>query len=283
MLVLLGGLLAFPASVALWEQRTLNDEAQFVSLGHEILREKPVQDAIAGTIARQIREGGGVDPGGRGIIDRNIEGLTRGIVSGLVDSEVGDAALRQTYAVALVLAEVDSAQRPVEMQGDKLIFDLRPAVRSLVADVEALDPLLRGRIVLPPDAGLIVIAEGENIRLGLDVFRIVDRAAPVLIVLPLIAFGLALLVASNRWLALLLIGVVVAGGALLRIILLQGPIDSLLVDLVAGDALYGDAGVAVYGRLVSSFVRQDVLVLAGGIVAIGVGLAGGVVSRAAGH
>ena len=61
MLVIIGALLCFPASVALWEQRTLADEEPFVKLGQDIIDEEPVQSGIAKAIADQIRSFGGID------------------------------------------------------------------------------------------------------------------------------------------------------------------------------------------------------------------------------
>jgi len=58
-----------------------------------------------------------------------------------------------------------------------------------------------------------------------------------------------------------------------RIFLLQGPLDSLLEDLITGDSVYGEAGFAVYSRIVASYARQEVIVLIGGVVVAVVGFA----------
>jgi hypothetical protein len=86
-----------------------------------------------------------------------------------------------------------------------------------------------------------------------------------LIVLPLVPFILALLVASGRGFTLFLIGAVIAGGAALRIFMLRGPLDSLLEDVITGDSVFGDAGFAVYSSIVDSYTSQEMIVLFAGV------------------
>jgi hypothetical protein len=101
-------------------------------------------------------------------------------------------------------------------------------------------------------------------------------------VLPLIPFVLALIIASGRGFTLFLIGAAIAGGAALRIFVMQGPLDKLLEDLITGDSVYGDAGFAVYSRIVASYARQEVTVLIGGVVVAVVGFGMSVLMAARG-
>jgi hypothetical protein len=279
MLVILGALLCFPASVALWEQRTLADEEPFVTLGQDIIDEPPVQQGIARAISDQIRKYGGIDTVTIRSANFSIDQVTFEAVKTLGGSEAGDVALRGVYKTSRRVAEIDDDT--VQVDGDDLVIDLRPTVRQVVDRIAADEPALSG-VTLPANVGRVTIANGRQAGIALDAWRGVDQAAPVLIVLPLIPFVLAVLVASGRGFTLFLIGAAIAGGAALRIFLLQGPLDSLLQDVIAGDSVYGDAGFAVYGRIVASYARQEVMLIVAGVVVAVVGLGTSVLMAARG-
>jgi hypothetical protein len=276
MLVIIGALLCFPASVALWEQRTLADEGPFVELGQDIIDEGPVQSAIARVLGEQVTKFAGVEAVTIRSVKVSIESIALEAVKSLAGSEAADAALRGTYHVSRQLADLE--KDTVQTDGDDLVIDLRPTVRSVLEQADDEEPLLQG-LVLPQNVGLITITEGRQAGVALDAWRFFDKAAPVLIVLPLILFVLAVIVASGRGFMLFLIGAAIAGGAALRIFMLQGPLDSLLEDLITGDSVYGDAGFAVYGRIVASYARQEVMVIIGGVVVAVVGLGTSVLTR----
>jgi len=274
-LVLLGALLCFPASLALWEQRTLAKEQPFVELGRDIIDEPPVQSALAKALADQVR--------GLSVVRQveqqtrlNVDTLAQTGVTALIQSDEDDVALRGVYHTTRGLADLD--KDTVQRNGDDLVIDLRPTVRRVVDGLASDVPALQG-VPIPDNIGIVTVANGKNVGIALDGWRAVDTAAPYLIVLPLIPFVLALIVASGRGFTLFLIGALVAGGAALRLFLLHGPLDSLLEDLITGDSVYGDAGFAVYSRIVASYARQEVIVLVGGVVVAAVGLVTSVVSR----
>jgi hypothetical protein len=269
MLVILGALLCFPASLALWEQRTLANEREFVALGQDIIDEEPVQAALARAIGEQIAGFSGVSSVTIRSARIPIDQIALESVRALAGTQAADAALRGVYMTSRRLARIDD--QTVQVEGNDLVIDLRETLRNVLDVADDEEPLLQG-IALPQNAGRIRITNAKDVALVLDAWRAIDAAAPVLIVLPLVPFVIALIVASGRGFVLFLIGASVAAGAAIRIFLLRGPVDSLLEDLIAGDSVYGDAGFAVYGRIVASYTALDVIVLAGGIVVAVVGL-----------
>ena len=266
-LILLGALLCFPASLALWEQRTLAREDQFVELGKEIFDEPDVQAGIAHAIGDQVRSLAGVKAG-QSKLKVSLDDIVLEAVKALAGSDAADAALRGTYHVSRLLADLD--KDTVQRQGDDLVIDLKPTVARVVEKLGEQDPALDG-IVLPEGIGTITIANAGKAGIALDAWRATDKAAPVLTWLPLVPLVLAFVIASSRGVALFVIGALIAGGAALRIFLLEGPVRGVVEDLITGDSVYGDAGFAVYGRIVSSFVQQDIVVLIGGLVVVAVG------------
>jgi hypothetical protein len=268
-LVVLGALLCFPASAALWEQRTLASEAEFVALGRDIYKEPPVQDAIGKAIADEIAKYAGVRTVTVRTVRVDIEDIAFEVVKSFEGSEVVDVALKGVYETSRRLADIED--ETVQREGDNLVIDLRPTLRSVIERADDEEPLLQS-LGLPEDAGLITIADAKNAGIALDAWRAIDTAAPFLIVLPLVPFAIALIVASGRGFILFLIGALVAGGAALRIFLLRGPVDSAIEDLITGESVYGAAGVSVYQRIVNSYTSMDVMVLIGGVVVAAVGL-----------
>ena len=268
MLVIIGALLCFPASLALWEQRTLAKEEPFVELGRDIIDEEPVQSAIARAVVEQVRGISGVRQVEQST-RLNLDTIAQGAVTTLVQTDEDDVALRGVYQTTRALADLD--KDTVQRDGDELIIDLRPTIRRVLDGLTADVPALRA-VELPEGVGIVSVADGRNVGIALDAWRAIDKSAPVLIVLPLIPFVLAVIVASGRGFTVFLIGAAIAGGAALRIFLLQGPLDSLIEDLITGDSVYGDAGFAVYSRIVASYARLEVTVLIGGVVVAVVGL-----------
>jgi hypothetical protein len=274
-LVLLGALLCFPASLALWEQRTLAKEQPFVELGRDIIDEPPVQSAIARAVADQVRGVSAV----RQVEQQtrlNVDTLAQTGVTALIQSDEDDVALRGVYHTTRALAGIEKDN--VQRSGDDLVIDLRPTVRRVFDDLVSDVPALQG-FQLPDNVGVVKITNAKNAGVALDAWRDVDTAAPYLILLPLLPFILALFVASGRGFTLFLIGAVIAAGAALRIFMLRGPLDSLLEDVITGDSVYGDAGFAVYGSIVDSYAHQEMMVLYAGVAVAVLGLGVSILSR----
>jgi hypothetical protein len=274
-LVLLGALLCFPASLALWEQQTLAKEQPFVELGRDIIDEPPVQSAIANAVATQVR---GI-PAVRQVEQQtklNVDTLAQTGVTALIQSDEDDVALRGVYRTTRELAGLD--KNTVQRDGDNLVIDLRPTVRRVVDGLTADVPVLQG-FQLPDNVGVVTVANGKNVGIALDGWKAVDTAAPYLIVLPLVPFVLALLISSGRGFSLFLIGALIAAGVALRIFLLRGPLDSALEDLITGESVYGDAGFAVYDRIAASYAAQEVTVLIGGVVVAVIGFGTSILLR----
>ncbi len=272
LLVLVGCLLTFPAAFALWEQREVRDEAHFVSLGEDVLSKQPVQQAVADSISGEVRDivrQNVSDPPPDSVIDA----VTLNAVTNLSQSHVAADALRDTHRLLVRIADLnDDGRGPVEQDNGTLVLDLRAVVQNVLQDTQVLDPTMRGRIVVPPDTGRIVIVRDKDIELAITLVRNLDHGARILIILPFIAYGLALLVAPNRGLALFVIGASVAGAAVVRFILLKGPLASLLRDLLARTPTTQSAGLATYDTFVASFGHQDQIVLIGGAAVAVVGV-----------
>ena len=272
LLILIGSLLTFTASLAWWEQHSIRDEDGFVKLGETILAKPPVQQAIADNIRDEVQDvvrRNTSDPPPRPVLDE----LTLKAVENLSTSNVASDALRTTHRLVLRVADLqEGGDSAVQRDDDAIVLDLHQLVVNLTKDLQLLDPSARGSIDVPPDVGRIVIVRSREVQVAIDALKAMDKAAPLLIALPFIFFGLALLIAPNKGLALMLIGGGVAGAALLRFFLLKGPLASLIRDLLADVPTAQGAGLASYDVFVDSFGHQDTMVLIAGVAVAIAGL-----------
>jgi hypothetical protein len=260
--ILIGALLTFPASLALWEQRVLMNEERFVALGKEVLQRDAVQDALTDRVAA---EGEAIEPRVPAPAQRVV---ASNIVRRLPESQIGAEALRRIYEVVHRLISEDGAVQP---EGEVIVLDLHPVVENVASDINQQLPRAQ-RVEVPPSAGRIVLVQEPDVAFAFRVARWFDGIAWYLVALPLVAFGIALLVASNRPLALMGAGMLVALTDLLRIYLVHGPVETQLIDAALLVPSAREAGRETYDAIANTFVKQEWWVVIGGIAAAIFGL-----------
>ncbi len=267
--ILIGALLTFPAAIAIWEQRVLTDRDAFIEVGQDVLAVDAVQDRLTEEITSEIEDvaaANGIDLPTTGIAGAlaagQAEALTRTVVAQLPDSVLGEQVLSLTHAA--LLAVIDNENDRLEASNDEVRVNLRPAIEQVILAFEPIIPEL-GDIELPPDTGEIVIIQEEDVSLAFQAARWFDGAAWYIALVPVAFYALALLIASNRQMALALTGislVVAAGG---RILLYEGPFRRLTIDGVAESrAEAAPATAGVYDTVIDSLISQEMLLVAAG-------------------
>jgi hypothetical protein len=257
LLILTGALLTFPATLAVWERRDLMDRQQYIDTGNELLKKPGVQAALTERLTNDILAYNPFAP----------RELVRPVAAGIV-AQLPDSDISQTVLTASYLSLYEWVRGDLSSEGDTIYLDFTPMIDQALANVG----LNAARLRLPPETTRVILVQRQDLADAFRAARWFDKAAPFIALAPLVAFGLAFLVASDRGLALILTGAAVIGGAVLRIVALQGPLRDRSVEqaLVSGSA--EAAAREVYDAIVASFVRQDVMLIAVAAAVMAIGL-----------
>jgi hypothetical protein len=269
LLILIGALLTFPASIAVWEQRDLTDQDSFVSIGQEILEDPAVQDRLVervqeDTLAVAAANGYTFPESGPGALGLNqVEALIRAVVMELPRSPIGERALIAAHNA--LLAVIDNESTTVEARNGEIFVNLRPVIEQVLNNFETILPNFPD-LELPPGTGEIVVVQEEDVSLLFEAARWFDGAAWYIAAVPLICYVSAILVASNRQLALFLSGISLIAVAALRIVFYETGLRNFIVDNVVDENDFRAAARGIYDPIAASLVSQEMLVLVGGIV-----------------
>jgi hypothetical protein len=252
--VLIGAALTFPASAALWEQRILMDEDEFVSIGQEVFRQPDVQAELTDRVAD---EAVAIEPR---LSPEASQFLAQGIVAQLPESSLGKASLQRAHALLVRLVHDEA----LTAEEDTIVLDLRPVIEGIVTGLNA-ELASSERIELSSTAGQIVLVQETDLTLAFRFARFFDATAGYFFMLPLVAFGLALIFTPARLLTLALAGATVAVAAGLRIAVVDGPLASDLVDdaLIAPSAR--NAALAAYDAIAATVISQEYVFLVAGL------------------
>jgi hypothetical protein len=271
LLVLIGALLTFPASAAVWEQRVLMDQDAFVGLGQEILQQPAVQERLSQRITEDTEavaaaNGYSFPDTIAGNLARNqAANLTRVVVGQLPQSPIGEQALITAHRA--IVAVVDNDNDTLTSANDEIRFDFRPITEQVLATFEQVIPNFP-KLTLPPGTGEVVIVEERDVSFAFRAARWFDGAAWYIAALPLIAYAGALLVASNRQMTLFLIGLSALIAAGLRIAIYEGPLQRIVIENVVDDVALRPAARGIYDPIAASLVAQDMVLLVAGIFVI---------------
>ncbi len=276
LLILAGFVLTFPAVLAGWEQRVLMNQDRFVSLGTEILQDEAVQSAVSDAAAQQVLDVAAANGADGSISQDQADTAARAVIGTLPDSPLGQTVLASTQH--LIATAVEGPSASVQARRNRIVLDLRPVVERVINAMSVAYPAL-GTIQLPEDTGQITVLHESEAGKILDAARWFNDSAIYIVLLPIVAFGLAVLVASNRPLALIFVGLAAIASAVIRIALFKGPVDTLVIDLTVGHGGATQAAHATYNAIADSFVAQDLLVIAAGFAVLVVGAALLVVRR----
>jgi hypothetical protein len=271
LLVLIGALLTFPASAAVWEQRVLMDQDAFVGLGQDILRDPAVQERLTERIdadTETVAEANGYSfpDNAAGNLARNqAEGLTRVVVSQLPESVIGEQALIAGHRA--IVAVIDNDNDRLTASNDEVRFNFRPITEQVLGTFQQAIPNFP-KVTLPPGTGEVVIVEKKDVAFAFTAARWFDGAAWYIAVLPVIAYAGALIVASNRQVTLFLIGLSAVLAAGVRVIIYDGLLRRIVVDNVVDDAALRPVARGIYDLIAASLVSQDMVLLVAGIFVI---------------
>jgi hypothetical protein len=269
--VLIGAVLTVPASLAFWEQRVLTDRDGFVELGQDVFEKPAVQQQIASRIVADTEEiaaanGYSIPSGPAGNFARlQIETLTRSIVAQLPQSPIGETALVAAHEA--VVTVIDDDNERLTSSGDEVRVNFRPVVEEVLGTLQSTIPGFP-RVTLPQGTGEFVIVQKEDAALAFRTVRFLDGIAWYIAALPVAAFVVALVIASNRVVMLLLAGLatVLAAGA--QIAFLQGPFRDSLIDNAVDDPALRPAALGIYDAVADSLIAQEMLLFVGGIFVI---------------
>ena len=176
-------------------------------------------------------------------------------VRGLPNSAVANQALRAAYMLLERLVRGDGLQ-PDE---DRIVLDLSPLIEDVRAALRLpSDPESSQRV------GRIVVVESNELSNAFSAVRWFDDWAPLIAILPVVAFVFALIVSPARATMLALIGALVAAGAGLRIVLAKSDLISSITDAVVSDATNRAAADAAYDVIAGTYVSQEIVVVAAG-------------------
>ena len=303
LLIMIAALLTFPAALAAWEQRVLMNEDGFVDLGNEVLKQDAVQEALATEVADGVASvlgpgllggansllgaslgndltsllgsllgpelGGKPQPGakpgaGSGAEGNLIQPIALEVIRELPDSEISDGALELTHE-ALVITVRKKILRPEE---DAIVLDLSSEVKEVLEVLEIKAPAS-----LPTDAGKIVLLDPTDLATVFRLARWFDGRATFLVALPLLLLAAAIFIAPDRRLATSYAGGALAASAVLWIVLVKFGFKAWITDKVAQDDSDRAVAHASYDVIANSFVRQELVVLAAGIVILVLGVA----------
>lgn len=264
LLLLCAGLLSFPAAAAAWEQRVLMNQDSFVTAGNDVLRREPVQQELATHLTNEITGLTGrsllIDAG-----QLAVRPFVLPVVRDLPDSPTANQALITTHELLVLTVREDT----IQPEGDTIVLDLNQAVVQ-VAERLSLGQDLTNRI--PPETGRLTLVTTSELAPAFRLARWFDGAALYVAIAPFAVLALAFLIAPNRRRFLAYAGLTIVVFAVLRIVLLKGPVESWITDRAIQDESARAAVSAAYEVLSDSFVQQDVILLAAGVAVAVVGI-----------
>ncbi len=216
-LAVVTALLVVAAGVALWTQRTVLDTDRFVAVAGPVLDHPDVTQPLADPVSTAVVDALAVDQ-----LPASVEGALEGeidrLVADAVDSEPVRELLRglvtRAHAATVGLARGERDEHAGVALGDGgLVLEMRPAVvaalDTVTQDLGAIGRLLPDLLV-PEDAGRVVLLRNDVLQ-GVERFVDgVDRAVPVLLVGAAAGVVLTLGLASRRRRALTQLGLAVA-------------------------------------------------------------------------
>lgn len=293
-LILVGGLLAIPGSIGVWQERAVLDEDAFVDTVDEAFQAEEVEIALGnrltGAVMRHLEIGERIGAGLEEVDSRRGEDTPEGLV--LLQGPLTDVAREAVFRVTLRLLDDETlrgaretalrvAHRTVKAiieddteflrrSGDTVILDLGVILEQVIRDIggdRAEEFLARAEI--PPDAGQIELTDKSEISFLWDAMDFLHTYYPVWAGVAIVLFALAVIVSGARRLTLVWVGAALVLVAAAEILVVGEFLKDAFVDSVA-EPDGKSAAAATYDILVDSFKRQELFV-----ILIGVGLMGG--------
>jgi hypothetical protein len=283
-LVVLGGLLTFAAIFSIWINRQALNTDNWVSTSDKVLENEDVRTRLSEYLTEQLFTK--VDLGeelGEALPPRlaplagpaagALEGAAPRVAERILASGPFQAIWETSNRTAheALLRILNGETGPITAQHDKVILELRPAVKRLG---ERFGIGLTGERI-PPGAGNITILEGGELKTAQDIAKAVRRLPVVLTLLLVACFAGAIFLAGpRRRETLRSVGFAFAAAGLLALVV-RGFAGGVVVDQLTQVSSGKPAVEAVWDIATSLLVTVAVSALAFGVLlAVGAWAAG---------
>ena len=294
-MLLLAAVLTLPAGIAFWQDRTLNNEERFISVGNDVLRKESVQRELArgltadlgivpSTSGSPLGQIVGNNPELGSLLDRLGGALSgRGELATVAPSgAAAQPSLMESIALRLLAASPGTPLADIALGQtlDEVHLAIRadnptPEDKSIVLDLgDTVKELLPtgGAIVgdlLPPDAGRVEVLNSSDLSFDFTMARWFDGRATLLILLPLAVFAAGFFVAPNWARFCLQGGLALAISAGLWIIYAKFIHKPMAVDNAIHSEQTRSAANDAYDVIINGFVQQELIVIGAGLVIAG--------------
>jgi hypothetical protein len=297
--IILGALLSIPAAVAVWEQREIKDEDQFVQNVLDVANNEDVQTLLAQRLTDRILErtnlrqrisDGLTEVQERAGSDRasaipllaapltrlageTINRLCLQFMQSDAFDQILDTAARSAHKT--VLAVINNDRQLIEQNGEQIVLNLRPVVVQVIQELagERAEQAL-SRVDIPEDAGIIVISNQADYPWLWRLARRIDDLLLITPVLMVLAFAVGIVLAKSKRRALISAGAAVAVVSGITLLALGGPAKELATTWPPTQE--GEQAMKqVYDILLDGFRRQQAFVFIFGLGLVVVGSAAG--------
>ena len=243
LLIVLATVLGMGATLNSWVDRQALDTDEWVSATDDMLADDDVRNALSvylvGELFRTVDVAGGLEnllPGQTSQLAGPIAASLQSSAVGAVDQALGterfrslwSTANRAAHTVFVRVANGDDGAL-VGTSGGALVVDLRELLIQ-VADVLGLPGAIVERI--PEDAGRLVVFESDELDAVQQAVRVINVLSLYLFVLVVVLYAAAVVLASDRRVALRNVGVAIVVGSVLLLIVQRITID-VSVDQLA--------------------------------------------------
>ena len=243
LLIVLATIVGMGATLNSWVDRQALDTDEWVSATDEMLADDDVRNALSvylvGELFRTVDVAGGLEnllPGPSSQLAGPIAASLQSSAVGAVDQSLGTERFRSLWSdanrtahTAFVRVANGDDGALLGTSGGVLVVDLRELL------IQVADRLgLPGTIVeqIPEDAGQLVVFESDQLDAVQQAVRVINVLSLYLFVLVVVLYAAAVVLASDRRVALRNVGVAVVVGSVLLLIVQRITID-LSVDQLA--------------------------------------------------
>jgi len=245
-LIVLAAVIALAAALNVWVKRQALSTDNWTSSSTQLLENDEIRGAISVYLVNQLYEN--VDVGQA--LEERLPPATKPLAAPIAaalqpalvrttDTLLGRPRVQALWensnrrAHELLIAVLDGKHGVLESTNGNVVLDLRPLLEQLVAETGLGERILER---LPPDAGQIVVMEGNQLDVARKTVRTVRALSYFLAFLVLALFALAIYVARGRRRRMLM----AAGGSMLIVGLLvlvtRRLAGNYLVDALVGNA-----------------------------------------------
>jgi hypothetical protein len=235
-LIVLATIIGMGATLNSWVDRQALDTDQWVSVTDDMLADDDVRDALSRYLVAELfrtvdvaGELGGLLPGPTAQLAGPIAATLQSNATGLADQALGSERFRTLWSNANRVAHTafvrvvrgeDGAL--LATSGGAFVVDLRELLIE-VGDRLGLPGTLAERI--PDDAGQLVVFESDELDTLQQVVRVVDLMSLYLFILVVVLYGVAVVLAVDRRVALRNVGIAMVVGSVLLIVAQRITID----------------------------------------------------------